>query len=62
MRNAALKKNKVCQEPGKLIQPSQGGDILDTAASTGADLLIQHGIPWLAKKVLKWEDVMGRKL
>ena len=37
--------NKIC-EKGKLNQPSLGGGILDTVASTGADLLIQHGIPW----------------
>ena len=24
--------------------------ILDTAASTGTDLFLQHGIPWLGKK------------
>ena len=51
-----IKKNKVCQEQGKLIQPSHGGGILDAAASTGADLLIQHGIPWLGKKAVE----MGR--
>ena len=48
--NVELKK-QVCQE-GKLIQPSHGGGILDT----GADLLIQHGIPWLGKKAVE----MGR--
>ena len=50
------KKKKVCQKQGKPIQPSHGGGILDAAASTGADLLIQHGIPWLGKKAVK----MGR--
>ena len=30
--------------------------ILDTAASTGADLLLEHGIPWLGKKAVE----MGR--
>ena len=29
---------------------------MDTAASTGADLLLQHGIPWLGKKAVE----MGR--
>ena len=33
-----------------------GTGFLDTAASTGADLLIQHGIPWLGKKAVE----MGR--
>ena len=51
-----IKKNKICQKQGKLIQPSQGGRILDTAASTGADLFLQHGIPWLGKKAVE----MGR--
>ena len=32
------------------MRPPLGGGILDTAASTGADLLIHHGIPWIAKK------------
>ena len=49
-------KNKICQTAGKLISPSKGAGILDTAASTGADLLIQHGIPWLGKKAVE----MGR--
>ena len=42
--------NKICQKQGKLIEPPHGGGILDTAASTGADLFLQHGIPWLGKK------------
>ena len=42
--------NKIYQKQGKLSQPSHGGGILDTAASTGADLFLQHGIPWLSKK------------
>ena len=29
---------------------------MDTAASTGADLFLQHGIPWLGKKAVE----MGR--
>ena len=29
---------------------------MDTLASTGADMLIQHGIPWLGKKAVE----MGR--
>ena len=29
---------------------------MDTLASTGTDMLIQHGIPWLGKKAVE----MGR--
>ena len=47
--------NQICKVK-KLIQPSHGGGILDTAASTGADLLLQHGIPWLGHKAVE----MGR--
>ena len=50
------KKTKIYQKQGKLILPSHGGGILDTAASTGADLFLQHGIPWLGKKAFE----MGR--
>ena len=53
-------KNKICKKSGKLIQPgalpqtpgyiTRGEGVLNTVASTGADLLIQHGIPWLGKR------------
>ena len=33
-----------------------GAGVLDTVASTGADLLLEHGIPWLGKKAVE----MGR--
>ena len=49
-------KNKIYQKQGKLSQPSHGGGILDTAASTGANLFLQHGIPWVGKKAVE----MGR--
>ena len=54
-------KNQICKGTGKLIGPSlqresQGAGILDAMASTGADMLIQHGIPWLGKKAVE----MGR--
>ena len=50
-------KNQICKtKPGKRVSPSKGAGILDTVASTGADLLIQHGIPWLGKKAVE----MGR--
>ena len=56
-------KNKICQEPGKLNQPLLGRGLLDTAASTGAYLLIEHGIPRLGKKkLLKWVDTILLKL
>ena len=45
-------KNKICKTVGKLVSPSEGAGIL----STGADLLIEHGIPWLGKTAVE----MGR--
>ena len=49
--------NQICKErSGKLISPSEGAGILDTMASTGTDMLIHHGIPWLGKKAVE----MGR--
>ena len=51
--------NQICETiggAGKLIGPSEGAGILDTMASTGTDMLIQHGIPWLGKKAVE----MGR--
>jgi len=47
--------NQICKT-GKLVSPSEGASILDSATSTGADLLIHHGIPWLGKKAVE----MGR--
>ena len=52
MRN---NKNKIHQKKGKLNSPL-GAGLLDSVASTGADLLIHHGIPWLGKKAVE----MGR--
>ena len=50
-------KDQICEtQPGKRVSPSKGAGILDTVASTGADLLIHHGIPWLGKKAVE----MGR--
>ena len=49
-------KDQICETDGKRVSPSSGAGILDTAASTGADLLIQHGIPWLGHKAVE----MGR--
>ena len=50
-------KDQICEtKPGKRVSPSKGAGILDTVASTGADLFIQHGIPWLGKKTVE----MGR--
>ena len=49
--------NQICEtKPGKRVSPSKGAGILDTVASTGADLLIHHGIPWLGHKAVE----MGR--
>ena len=49
-------KEKICQKSGKLNSPPQRAGIFDTLASTGTDMLIQHGIPWLGKKAVE----MGR--
>ena len=50
-------KDQICEtKPGKRVSPSKGAGILDTVASTGADLLIHHGIPWLGHKAVE----MGR--
>ena len=48
-------KNKIHQKQGKLNSPL-GAGLIDNVASTGADLLIHHGIPWLGKKSVE----MGR--
>ena len=49
-------KDQICETDGKRVSPSKGAGILDTVASTGADLLIHHGIPWLGKRAVE----MGR--
>ena len=54
-------KNKICKTVGKLVSPSNGAGILDTVASTGADLLIHHGIPWLGKKAVEMGRYYGRE-
>ena len=51
-----ITKTKFVKQSGKPASPSKGAGILDTVASTGADLLIHHGIPWLGKKAVE----MGR--
>ena len=52
-QNVELKKQDSLRETNSA---PHGGGILDTAASTGADLFLQHGIPWLGKKAVE----MGR--
>ena len=47
---------QICETDGKRVSPSSGAGILATVASTGADLLIHHGIPWFGKKAVE----MGR--
>ena len=49
------KENSFYQKKGKLNSPL-GAGLIDGVASTGADLLIHHGIPWLGKKSVE----MGR--
>ena len=46
---------KIHKKQGKLKSP-HGSGLMDSIASTGADLLIHHGIPWLGKKSVE----MGR--
>ena len=48
-------KNKIRQEPGKLIQPSFGEGIASSVADAGLDLLIHKGIPWVGKKSFEAE-------
>ena len=49
-------KIKIRQKPkGKLNSP-HGSGLMDSIASTGADMLIHHGIPFLSKKAVE----MGR--
>lgn len=35
----------------------KGGDVFDTVAGTAADAFLRHGIPWMAKRLLKWDDM-----
>ena len=51
-----ITKTQFVKHTGKRISPPKGAGLLDTVASTGADLLIHHGIPWLGKKAVE----MGR--
>ena len=59
-KNNRLMMKCTCAECGitktKFVSPSKGAGLLDTAASTGTDLLIHRGIPWLGKKAVE----MGR--
>ena len=53
-QNVELKKQDSLRETKSA--PPQGGGILGSAASTGADLFLQHGIPWLGRTAVE----MGR--
>ena len=53
-KNWKRKKNK--EKVKKLISPSEGVGVLDTAVGTATDLFVHHGIPWMAKKSVE----MGR--
>ena len=46
---------------GKLKQLIQGAGVLDTVTSTGFDLFVNHGLPWMGKKLLKWVDIIQVK-
>ena len=34
---------------------------MDTLAGTALDAFVHHGLPWMGKKQLRWEDIMGQK-
>ena len=51
-----ITKTQFVKQTGNGLAPPKGAGLLDTVASTGADLLIHHGIPWLGKKAVE----MGR--
>ena len=46
---------------GKLNQPVQRAGVLDTVRSTGLDVFVNHGLPWMGKKLLKWVDIIQVK-
>lgn len=46
---------------GKLKQLIQGAGVLHTVTSTGFDLFVNHGLPWMGKKLLKWVDIIQVK-
>ena len=48
-----ITKTQFVKQTGNGLARRRGAGILDTVASTGADLLIQHGIPWLGKKAVE---------
>ena len=37
-------------------------DTADTAVGTATDLFVRHGLPWMVKRQLKWEDIMASRL
>ena len=47
-------KDQICKvNGGKRPSPSEGAGIMSTLGDTGAELFIEHGIPWLGKKALE---------
>ena len=55
--NVELKKQNLLRES----LPPQGGGILGSAADMGADLFLQHGIPWLGKTAVEMGRYYGSK-
>ena len=51
-----ITKTKFVKKTGKLNSPFEGAGIMDTLASTGANMLIQHALQWMGKKAVE----MGR--
>ena len=39
----------------------EGGGVFDTVVGTAVDGFVNYGLPWMGKKQLKWEGIMGRK-
>ena len=50
-----LEKEENKEKVKKLINPSEGAGIFDTAVGTATDLFVHHGIPWMAKKSIEME-------
>ena len=56
----------ICAECGanktKFVKSFKGTGIMSTLGDTGAELFIQHGIPWLAKKAVQQGRYFGSEL
>ena len=41
----------------KLDNPAVGAGVMDTVAGTVLEIFVHHGLPWMGKKQLRWEDI-----